>query len=506
MVSKLYTAALQGLNCKIVEVEVDYRKAGSYMAIVGLADKSVQEAKDRIPSAIRSSGAEYLPVRVVMNLAPAELNKSGPSYDLPLAVGYLIASDQLIFDPSDKLFIGELALDGRVRPVSGILPITDSAKKLGFREIYLPSANANEASLIKGVKILPIDNLKDIIEHFNGSIEIQEHEHRIDSKSSKAQNEYDFSQVQGQEQAKRVLEIAAAGGHNVLMSGVPGSGKTLLSRCFPTILPKMQTEESLEVTRIYSVSGLLDKNKSLIDVRPFRTPHHTSSQVALVGGGGQIKPGEISLSHRGVLFLDEFPEFSSKALEALRQPLEDKVVTISRASGSFTFPANFTLIAAMNPCKCGFKGDPTKQCTCSSLEVKRYIKKISGPILDRIDLLINVPKVEKEKLFDGSEKESSEKIRERVEDARSLQIERYKDLGNIFSNGDLSQKAIKEFIKIDEETKDILKLAVTKMDLSARSYFRLLKVSRTIADLEGSKSIKKDHVIEALGYRVEIGT
>lgn len=505
MLSKLYTATLIGLDCKIVEVEVDYRKGNTYFSIVGLADKSIQEAKDRIPAAIKNSGAEFIPMKIVMNLAPAELIKSGPSYDLPLALGYLIASEQLNFNPEKKIFVGELALDGTLRGVNGILPITDSVKKLGFTEIYLPEDNAVEASLVKGIKAYSLKNLKQLMDHFNGTNELTEFIANPKAYEKERNYQFDFNQVQGQEHAKRALEIAASGGHNVLMSGVPGSGKTLLSRCFPTILPDMTFEESIEVTRIYSVSGLTSNKNPLITDRPFRTPHHTSSQVALVGGGGQIKPGEISLAHRGVLFLDEFPEFSSQAIEALRQPLEDKIVTISRASGTLTFPASFILIAAMNPCKCGHKGDPDKHCICTSLESTRYLKRISGPILDRIDLLIKVPKVENNKLFSEAKAESSEEIRARVQKARNIQLERYKDL-NIFSNAELSQKDIKTFINLDKESKDLLELAVNKMNLSARSYYRLLKVSRTIADLEGSEQILNKHIAEALSYRVEISS
>jgi magnesium chelatase family protein len=503
MLSKLYTVALVGLDCKIVEVEVDYKKGQTYFSIVGLADKSIQEAKDRIPSAIRNTGAEYIPVRIIMNLAPAELTKSGPHYDLPLAIGYLIASDQLNFDPRDKLFLGELALDGRLRPVHGILPIVDAVKRKGFKEVYLPSENANEASLVQGIDIYALDNLKQLVDHFQGIRELTPFV--PDNNESFFENEvkFDLEQVKGQETAKRALEIAASGGHNILMSGVPGSGKTMLSRCLPGILPEMTIEESLEVTRVHSVAGLTSNKNPLVRSRPFRTPHHTSSQVALVGGGAVPRPGEISLAHRGILFLDEFPEFSSQSLEALRQPLEDKVVTISRASGTLTFPANFILIAAMNPCKCGYRGDPIKQCTCTSIEVQRYQKRISGPILDRIDLLMSVAKVEHDKLFANTKAESSEIVRARVQKARNIQLERFKGQ-NIFSNSEMSQKDIEKYIQVDASTKTLLTLAVQRMNLSARSYFRILKVSRTIADLDGCEKVSQDHVAEALSYRVEL--
>ncbi len=505
MLSKLFTATLIGLDCKIVEVEVDYRKGNTSFSVVGLADRSIQEAKDRIPSAIRNSGAEFIPMKIVMNLAPAELSKSGPCYDLPLSVGYLIASDQIEFDPKEKMFLGELALDGRLRPVSGILPITDSIKKLGFKEIFLPLENAKEACLVDGIKIFALENLKQVIDHFNGTNILQPYK-KVDEPISEdiTIHQFDLSNVKGQKQAKRALEICAAGGHNTLMSGVPGSGKTMLSRCLPTILPRMTTDESLEVTRIYSVAGLTDTDKPLVSQRPFRTPHHTSSQVALVGGGAQIRPGEISLSHRGILFLDEFPEFTKQALEALRQPLEDKVVTISRASGSLTFPANFILCAAMNPCKCGFKGDPIKECSCSTLEITRYQKRISGPILDRIDILLNVPKVKNEELFSEEKAETSHEVAKRVQLARNIQLERFKG-SDFIANSDMHQNEIKKYIELSEPVKRILKMAVERMNLSARSYFRVLKVSRTIADLVGADNIDESHVAEALSYRVEIG-
>ncbi|MEA1937109.1 MAG: YifB family Mg chelatase-like AAA ATPase [Patescibacteria group bacterium] len=501
MLSKVNSCAVIGLDCEPVEVELDISPGLGAITVVGLPDTAVQESKERVRSAVKNSGYIYPATRVTINLAPADIKKEGPAYDLPIAVGVLVATEQLNADLESSLFVGELALNGQLRHTNGILPIAIYAKQKGYKKLFVPKVNEYEASLVEGVDIIPVENLLQLTDHLNGIKIISPAKvHDISDLDEQADFAVDMAYVKGQEHVKRALEIAASGGHNVLMSGPPGTGKTLLARTVPTILPKMTKEEALEVTKIYSIAGMLPSDKPLISIRPFRTPHHSASAPSLVGGGQFPKPGEISLAHRGVLFLDELPEFPRGNLESLRQPLEDGVITISRAQGTLIFPAKFSLIASMNPCPCGYLSDPDRDCSCSPSQIIKYQKKISGPLIDRIDLHIEVPRIKFEKLSSDNLAESSKSIRARVEKAREIQQERFKDK-KIISNSEMSSQDVKDFCKIEEETLNILKTAISQFNLSARSYYKILKLARTIADLEEQEKIASAHVAEALQYR-----
>ncbi|MCK6627037.1 MAG: YifB family Mg chelatase-like AAA ATPase [Anaerolineae bacterium] len=501
MLAKVTSCAVVGLEGVLIEVEVDIARGLPSMTIVGLPDTAVQESRERVRAAIKNSGLSFPAERVTVNLAPADIRKAGPAYDLPIAVGLLLASERIFGDVSQAILMGELSLDGGVRHVSGVLPMANLARQEGFTTLFVPAEDAAEASLIEGLTIYPVETLLQLVDHLTGHKKLAPHQANFSLEVEDFPSfATDLAEIKGQEHVKRALEIAAAGGHNMLMSGPPGAGKTLIARSMPGILPKLTIEEALDVTRIYSVADQLSPDEPLVRHRPFRAPHHTVSYAGLVGGGRWPKPGEISLAHRGVLFLDELPEFGTRMLEMLRQPLEDKIVAISRSAGSLTYPANFTLIASMNPCPCGYFGDSVKECTCSAAMVKAYQKKISGPLMDRIDIHVEVPRVPFEKLSSQRTGEPSIRVRERVETARVVQRQRFEGT-TLQTNADMGPAEIRKFCPIDETSTNLLKAAMQQMQLSARAYHRILKLARTIADLAGSEQIKTAHIAEAIQYR-----
>ena len=501
MLSIVKSMTLHGLEGFIVDVQVDVAGGLPCWEIVGLPDVSIREAKERVRTAIKNSGYEFPSRRIVINLAPATIKKVGSAFDLPIAIAILFATENINeFDLENVAFVGELSLDGNVHSITGILPMCIEAKKLGIKEIVVPKENAKEASIVDGINVIPVSSLNQVVAYLNKTIKINPEKFNSNEliKSNQVYN-LDFSEVKGQKNIKRAIEVAASGGHNCMLIGSPGSGKTMMARRIPTILPKLSFEEALEVTKIHSVAGNISENSPLIINRPFRFPHHTISKTSLVGGGAIPKPGEISLAHYGVLFLDELPEFEKSTLEVLRGPLEDGKITISRVNATLTYPSKFMLVASMNPCPCGYYGSD-KECSCSNQAINKYLGKISGPLLDRIDIQVEVSSVKYKNINSNTQEETSEQIRKRVEETRRIQLERYKECG-IYSNSELTPKLIEKYCKLDEKSKIILEKAFNKLGLSARAYARILKVARTIADMDKSENIQSNHLLEAIQYR-----
>lgn len=500
---KLSSAQLSGLDATPITVEVDLSPGLHVFSIVGLADKEVQESRERIGAAVKNIGARAphkKSQRVIVNLAPADIKKEGPAFDLPIALAYLLASEQTAFNPDGKMFLGELGLDGAVKKVRGVLAAAIAARSLGFKTIYVPAGNGDEAALVDGIEVKEVKDVAELLDELeNKKAVVPYYSQKSEQKSSRARG---LSLIKGQEQAKRALEIAAAGGHNLLMQGPPGTGKTILAKALPEILPALSKEEMIEVMKIYSAAGLL-KDGGLIEERPFRSPHHTASPVAIAGGGNPIRPGEVTLAHRGVLFLDELPEFQSGVLDSLREPLEERVITVSRSQGSVAFPADIMLVAAMNPCPCGNLDNPGKECVCAPGQITKYRRKISGPLLDRIDLFIEVPQVEIIKINEeGEDLSITEAIRERVERVRVLERKRFGD-GTVFTNSGMGLREIKKFCPLDDKARSVLNQAYERYTMSARAYYRTVKVARTIADLDEASTIEHKHIAEALQYRAK---